>query len=50
VSDGERHFVTGAAHRVFELLAPQEQPSSLNGYKHWMLNGQTLSALRNADR
>ena len=48
--DGERHSVTGAAHRVFELVAPQEQPSSLNGYKYWMLDGQTLSALRNADR
>jgi len=49
-SDGERHSVTGAAHRVFELVAPQEQSSSLNGNKYWMLDGQTLSALRNADR
>ena len=44
--DGERHSVTGAAHRVFELVAPQEQPSSLNGYKYWMVDGQTLSNLR----
>ena len=45
-SNGERHSVTDAAHRVFEVVAPGEQPSALNGYRFWMLDGQTLSNLR----
>jgi hypothetical protein len=48
-SDGERHSVSGAAERVYEKVT-EEKPPSLNGYRYWMVDGQTLSALRNADR